>query len=186
MTKTPFAVVRDHGQPMGTRYDSSIVTGIDPVVEPLPAEVLVTGRTADAMPSRLIRGMGTWSGWWVTEKSSPCHSWIPCVTRSPVSTGSSWTKWPVVGLHRESSTLSRTRRAHGTFGVTHRLRGGGYRGTAACSRTARTSAVIALSLCSNSGPVSSWGSAGRPVSTGVWRWPPGRCGASSARIRLER
>ncbi|CAM5261738.1 hypothetical protein SAVIM40S_03263 [Streptomyces avidinii] len=69
---------------------------------------------------------------------------------------------------------------------TYRRRGGRYRRTAACSRTARTSAVIALSLRSNSGPVSSCGSAGRPVSTGVCRWPPGSCGASSARSRLER
>ncbi|MGG7569772.1 hypothetical protein [Streptomyces sirii] len=43
------AVVREDGQPMATGYDSFIVKGVDPVVELLPAEVLVTGRTADAI-----------------------------------------------------------------------------------------------------------------------------------------
>ncbi|MER7001378.1 hypothetical protein [Streptomyces sp. NPDC000410] len=43
------AVVREDGQPIGTGYDSFTVKGIDPVVELLPAEVLVTGRTADAI-----------------------------------------------------------------------------------------------------------------------------------------
>ncbi|MGW4825795.1 hypothetical protein ACWEP4_44890 [Streptomyces sp. NPDC004227] len=43
------AVVREDGQPMGTGYDSFVVKGVDPVVELLPAEVLVTGRTADAV-----------------------------------------------------------------------------------------------------------------------------------------
>ncbi|MFF2194308.1 hypothetical protein [Streptomyces sp. NPDC058157] len=41
------AVVREDGQPMGTGYDSFVVKGVDPVVELLPAEVLVTGRSAD-------------------------------------------------------------------------------------------------------------------------------------------
>ncbi|WP_406424917.1 hypothetical protein [Streptomyces sp. NBC_01589] len=40
------AVVREDGQPMGAGYDSFVVKGVDPVVELLPAEVLVTGRTA--------------------------------------------------------------------------------------------------------------------------------------------
>ncbi|MFE7099503.1 hypothetical protein [Streptomyces erythrochromogenes] len=43
------AVAREDGQPMGTGYDSFTVKGIDPVVELLPAEVLITGRTADAI-----------------------------------------------------------------------------------------------------------------------------------------
>ncbi|MFF2792603.1 hypothetical protein ACFVT6_38655 [Streptomyces sp. NPDC058049] len=43
------AVVRADGHPMGTGYDSFVVKGVDPVVELLPAEVLVTGRTADAI-----------------------------------------------------------------------------------------------------------------------------------------
>ncbi|MGW1374433.1 hypothetical protein ACWD6P_09155 [Streptomyces sp. NPDC002446] len=43
------AVVREDGQLMGTGYDSFVVKGVDPVVELLPAEVLVTGRTADAV-----------------------------------------------------------------------------------------------------------------------------------------
>ncbi|MFJ2562653.1 hypothetical protein ACIO02_06540 [Streptomyces sp. NPDC087568] len=43
------AVVREDGQPMGTGYDSFVVKDVDPVVELLPAEVLVTGRTADAV-----------------------------------------------------------------------------------------------------------------------------------------
>ncbi|MES5824525.1 hypothetical protein [Streptomyces sp. RG80] len=38
------AVVREDGQPMGTGYDSFVVKGVDPVVELLPAEVLITGR----------------------------------------------------------------------------------------------------------------------------------------------
>ena len=41
------AVVRADGQPTGTGYDSFVVKGVDPVVELLPAEVLVSGRTAD-------------------------------------------------------------------------------------------------------------------------------------------
>ncbi|MGW3327667.1 hypothetical protein [Streptomyces virginiae] len=36
---------------MGTGHDSFVVKGVDPVVELLLAEVLVTGRTADAMGS---------------------------------------------------------------------------------------------------------------------------------------
>ncbi|MGW7104161.1 hypothetical protein [Streptomyces sp. NPDC054838] len=43
------AVVREDGQPMGTGYDSFVMKGVDPVVELLPAEVLVTGRSADAI-----------------------------------------------------------------------------------------------------------------------------------------
>ncbi|MEW2132932.1 hypothetical protein [Streptomyces sp. NPDC005435] len=43
------AVVREDGQPTGTGYDAFVVKGVDPVVELLPAEVLVTGRTADAV-----------------------------------------------------------------------------------------------------------------------------------------
>ncbi|RST01857.1 hypothetical protein EF910_26330 [Streptomyces sp. WAC07149] len=40
------AVARGDGQPLGAGYDSFAVKGIDPVVALLPAEVLVTGRTA--------------------------------------------------------------------------------------------------------------------------------------------
>lgn len=43
------AVVREDGQPMGTGYDSFVVKGVDPVVELLPAEVLITGRDAGAI-----------------------------------------------------------------------------------------------------------------------------------------
>ncbi|MGE7387863.1 hypothetical protein ACQKM2_20540 [Streptomyces sp. NPDC004126] len=43
------AVDREDGQPVGTGYDSLVVKGIDPVVGLLPAEVLVTGRTAGAV-----------------------------------------------------------------------------------------------------------------------------------------
>lgn len=43
------AVVREDGQPMGTGYDSFVVKGVDPVVELLPAEVLITGRAADGI-----------------------------------------------------------------------------------------------------------------------------------------
>ncbi|RSS42531.1 hypothetical protein EF912_30515 [Streptomyces sp. WAC07061] len=43
------AVVREDGQPLGTGYDAFAVKGIDPVVGLLPAEVLVTGRTASAV-----------------------------------------------------------------------------------------------------------------------------------------
>ncbi|MFF4444488.1 hypothetical protein [Streptomyces sp. NPDC001502] len=43
------AVVREDGRPIGAGYDSFVVKGVDPVVELLPAEVLVTGRTADAI-----------------------------------------------------------------------------------------------------------------------------------------
>ncbi|MET9515932.1 hypothetical protein [Streptomyces sp. NPDC002994] len=43
------AVFREDGRPMGTGYDSFVVKGIDPVVDLLPAEALVTGRTADVI-----------------------------------------------------------------------------------------------------------------------------------------
>ncbi|GGV04538.1 hypothetical protein GCM10010275_50020 [Streptomyces litmocidini] len=50
------AVVREDGQPTGTGYDSFVVKGVDPVVELLPAEVLITGRAADAVEADPRRG----------------------------------------------------------------------------------------------------------------------------------
>jgi hypothetical protein len=41
------AVVREDGEPLGTGYDELVVKGIDPVVDLLPAETLITGRAAD-------------------------------------------------------------------------------------------------------------------------------------------
>lgn len=43
------AVRRDDGGPTGTGYDQFVVKGMDPVVELLPAEVLLTGRSAEAV-----------------------------------------------------------------------------------------------------------------------------------------
>ncbi|MGY6025664.1 hypothetical protein [Streptomyces spinosirectus] len=43
------AVVREDGKPLGTGYDEIVVKGIDPVVDLLPAETLITGRPADAV-----------------------------------------------------------------------------------------------------------------------------------------
>ncbi|MFE7184561.1 hypothetical protein [Streptomyces erythrochromogenes] len=43
------AVQRDDGGPAGTGYDQFVVKGMDPVVELLPAEVLLTGRSAEAV-----------------------------------------------------------------------------------------------------------------------------------------
>ncbi|MER5306220.1 hypothetical protein ABT034_00215 [Streptomyces sp. NPDC002773] len=43
------AVVREDEQPLGTGYDTFVVKGVDPVVGLLPAEVLVTGRSAEAV-----------------------------------------------------------------------------------------------------------------------------------------
>ncbi|NNN31903.1 hypothetical protein HLK59_16330 [Streptomyces sp. S3(2020)] len=43
------AVVREDGLPIGSGYDSFVVKGVDPVVELLPAEVLITGRDADVI-----------------------------------------------------------------------------------------------------------------------------------------
>ncbi|MBT2441761.1 hypothetical protein J7E93_16895 [Streptomyces sp. ISL-36] len=40
------AVVREDGRPAGTGYDALVVKGVDPVVDLLPVEALVTGRTA--------------------------------------------------------------------------------------------------------------------------------------------
>lgn len=101
------AVVREDGQPMGAGYDSFVVKGVDPVVELLPAEVLVTGRTAgdieaDPRHGHLVGMVG--DGEVVSLSLTD-----PFVNPSPVSTGSSWVKWPAVGLHRVSSALSRTR-----------------------------------------------------------------------------
>ncbi|MFE7167280.1 hypothetical protein [Streptomyces sp. NPDC057616] len=41
------AVVREDGEPLGTGFDELVVKGIDPVVDLLPAETLITGRPAD-------------------------------------------------------------------------------------------------------------------------------------------
>jgi hypothetical protein len=41
------AIVREDEQPFGTGYDELVVKGIDPVVDLLPAETLITGRPAD-------------------------------------------------------------------------------------------------------------------------------------------
>ncbi|MFD5617881.1 hypothetical protein [Streptomyces yangpuensis] len=43
------AVRRDDGGPTGTGYDQFVVKGMDPVVELLPAEVLLTSRSAEAV-----------------------------------------------------------------------------------------------------------------------------------------
>ncbi|MER7735780.1 hypothetical protein ABTX80_33365 [Streptomyces erythrochromogenes] len=43
------AVRRDDGGPAGTGYDQFVVKGADPVVQLLPAEVLLTGRSAEAV-----------------------------------------------------------------------------------------------------------------------------------------
>ncbi|MFG2339165.1 hypothetical protein [Streptomyces yangpuensis] len=40
---------RDDGELSGTGYDRLVVKGMDPVVELLPAEVLLTGRSAEAV-----------------------------------------------------------------------------------------------------------------------------------------
>lgn len=42
------AIVREDGAPSGTGYDEFVVKSIDPVVQLVPAEALVTGRPADA------------------------------------------------------------------------------------------------------------------------------------------
>lgn len=41
------AIVRDDDEPSGTGYDGLVVKGIDPVVDLVPAEVLITGRSAE-------------------------------------------------------------------------------------------------------------------------------------------
>jgi len=41
------AVVREDAEPVGTGYDELVVKGIDPIVDLLPAETLITGRPAD-------------------------------------------------------------------------------------------------------------------------------------------
>ncbi|MER7582270.1 hypothetical protein [Kitasatospora sp. NPDC097691] len=43
------AVERDDDEPTGTGYDEFVVKGIDPVVDLLPAEVLISGRSADVV-----------------------------------------------------------------------------------------------------------------------------------------
>ncbi|MDI2131144.1 hypothetical protein [Yinghuangia seranimata] len=43
------AVVREDDEPSGTGYDELVVKGIDPVVGLVPAEVLVTGLSAEAV-----------------------------------------------------------------------------------------------------------------------------------------
>ena len=43
------AVVREDGEPTGTGYDEVAVKGIDPVVDLLRAEMLITGRSAEAV-----------------------------------------------------------------------------------------------------------------------------------------
>ncbi|MCF2531784.1 hypothetical protein [Yinghuangia soli] len=40
------AIVREDDEPTGTGYDELVVKGIDPVVALMPAEVLITGRSA--------------------------------------------------------------------------------------------------------------------------------------------
>ncbi|MFF3726574.1 hypothetical protein ACFYYM_29880 [Streptomyces erythrochromogenes] len=50
------AVRRDDGGPAGTGYDQFVVKGMDPVVELLPAEVLLTGRSAEAVEADPRRG----------------------------------------------------------------------------------------------------------------------------------
>ncbi|MDI2127129.1 hypothetical protein [Yinghuangia seranimata] len=41
------AIVRDDDKPSGTGYDELVVKGIDPVVDLVPVEVLITGRSAE-------------------------------------------------------------------------------------------------------------------------------------------
>jgi hypothetical protein len=43
------AIVREDEEPSGTGYDQFELKGIDPVTNLLPAEVLITGRSADAV-----------------------------------------------------------------------------------------------------------------------------------------
>ncbi|MEU0073673.1 hypothetical protein ABZ027_29615 [Streptomyces sp. NPDC006332] len=43
------AVVREDEEPSGTGYDQFVLKGIDPVVNLLPAESLITGRSQDAV-----------------------------------------------------------------------------------------------------------------------------------------
>ncbi len=43
------AMVRDDGEPIGSGFDEIVVKGIDPAVDLLTAEVLITGRSADAV-----------------------------------------------------------------------------------------------------------------------------------------
>lgn len=57
------AVVREDDEPTGTGYDELVVKGVDPVVDLLPAEVLVTGLaaeeiTADPRRGRLVAMVG--------------------------------------------------------------------------------------------------------------------------------
>ncbi|MFE2430460.1 hypothetical protein ACFXJ5_27385 [Streptomyces sp. NPDC059373] len=57
------AVVRADGQPSGTGFDQLVIKGIDPAIELLPAEALVTGRdhdevTADPRRCALIGMVG--------------------------------------------------------------------------------------------------------------------------------
>ncbi|MFD3453688.1 hypothetical protein ACFWVC_16085 [Streptomyces sp. NPDC058691] len=50
------AVVRDDGAALAAGYDQRVVKGIDPVVELLPAEVLITGRAAEDVQTDPRRG----------------------------------------------------------------------------------------------------------------------------------
>jgi hypothetical protein len=43
------AVIREDDEPTGTGYDQFVVKGMDPVDDLLPAEVLISGRSADTV-----------------------------------------------------------------------------------------------------------------------------------------
>jgi hypothetical protein len=43
------AIVREDEEPFGTGYDEVVVKGIDPVVDLLPAETLITGQSAQTV-----------------------------------------------------------------------------------------------------------------------------------------
>ncbi|MEU1271253.1 hypothetical protein [Streptomyces sp. NPDC005799] len=50
------AIVREDGEPFGAGYDEVEVKGIDPMVDLLPAETLITGLSAETVKSDPRRG----------------------------------------------------------------------------------------------------------------------------------